>query len=114
MELTVKKKLFDGKKEAIKHAIELGLWPIAQLLEKEEKEEIHWHKWDTHIYVIAGRFVSIDPDTNNKTVLEKGDYMLMPKRKLHAMNSSKDTIVVYATENPINFSKPVNLSAEEL
>lgn len=110
----VKNKLFSSKEEAIDHANKLQLWPIAQILEEEESEELHWHKWDTHIYVIAGEFMSIDPQSKQEMLLRCGDYMIMPKNKLHAMTSVKNTVVIYATEEPINFSKPVNLRPEEL
>jgi uncharacterized cupin superfamily protein len=114
MDLVVEKNLFANKSEVISHANSLGLWPIAQILEEEESEEIHWHSWDTHIYMVAGEFTSIDPETKQKINLRPGDYMVMPKDRLHAMNSIADTVVIYATKKPINFSKPVNLPPEEM
>ena len=114
MNLKIERKLFKDKSEAIAHANALDLWPIAQILEEEESEELHWHRWDTHIYVVSGWFKSIDPESNRELLLEQGDYMVMPKNKLHAMNCAKGTVVIYATKDPINFSKPVNLPPEEL
>ncbi len=114
MNLVIEKNMFANKSEAINHVNSLGLWPIAQILEEEESEELHWHRWDTHIYVVSGEFTSIDPHTKQKINLRTGDYMVMPKDRLHAMNSAADTVVIYATEKPINFSKPFNLPPEEM
>jgi gentisate 1,2-dioxygenase len=114
MDPVVKKQMFSTGKEAISHANELGLWPICQILEAGENEEVHWHNWDTHIYVGSGEFQSIEFGTNLVTLLSQGDYMLMPARKLHSATALKNTIVIYATKEPINFSKPFNLSPSEL
>jgi len=114
MDLFVKTQLFSSKEEAIDHANGLGLWPISQILEEEENEENHWHEWDTHIYLIAGEFKSIDSETKKEFFLVPGDYMIMPKNRIHAMKSTRNTVVIYATEKPINFSKPVNLAPEAL
>ena len=113
MESVLKKNLFNGRQEALQHVNHLHLWPIAQVLE-EESEEIHWHRWDTHIYVISGGFISIDTDLNQEVRLEAGDYMMMPKNKLHAMKAAKGSIVIYATQDPINFAEPVNLHPDDL
>ena len=91
MNLVIEKNMFANKSEAINHVNSLGLWPIAQILEEEESEELHWHRWDTHIYVVSGEFTSIDPHTKQKINLRTGDYMVMPKDRLHAMNSAADT-----------------------
>jgi len=114
MEVVVKKQLFSTREEAINHVNEAGLWPISQILEEGVNEEIHWHSWDTHIYVVSGEFQSIDPDTNQVISLYHGDYMLMPAKKLHSGVSVENTAVIYATKAPINFSKPFNLSPDEL
>ena len=114
MDVVVKKQLFSTKEEAINHANKLGLWPISQILEEGVNEEIHWHSWDTHIYIVFGELQSIDPVTNQVISLCRGDYMLMPARMLHSGVSIKNTTVIYATIDPINFSKPFNLSPDEL
>lgn len=114
MDIVVRKQLFSTKEEAINHANGLGLWPISQIMEEGVNEEIHWHSWDTHIYVVSGEFQSINPATNQAISLYQGDYMLMPARELHSGISIKNTAIIYATEDPINFSKPFNLSPDEL
>ena len=114
MQLVIKRKLFKDRYQAVQHANELDLWPIAQILAEANTEEIHWHKWDTHIYLISGWFKSIDPDSGECILLEEGDYMVMPKHKLHAMACAPETVVIYATKDPINFSEPVNLDPKEL
>ncbi len=85
------------KEEALLDATAKGLVVLVQNTEKGETENQHWHKWDTHLYLVEGEFRNLDPK-NPDLVLEQGDYCVVEKETLHAGLSSKPcTLVVGVT-----------------
>ena len=86
-----------SKEEALLDATANGLVVLVQNTEKGETEEQHWHRWDTHLYLVEGEFRNLDPD-NPDLVLKPGDYCVVEKETLHAGLSAKAcTLVVGVT-----------------
>ena len=97
MAITVEKALGLSKEEAILDAASKGLIVLVQNAEEGDSEETHWHKWDTHLYLIDGEFRGLDPNDPD-LVLEPGDHCFVPKETLHAGLYSKPcTLVVGVT-----------------
>lgn len=97
MAIKVEKALGLSKEQALADAASKGLIVAVQEAEAGDSEETHWHKWDTHLYLIDGEFRGLDP-TNPDLVLEPGDYCVVPKQTLHAGQYAKQcTIVIGVT-----------------
>lgn len=97
MAIRVEKARGFTKAEALLEAVSNGLVVIVQSTEEGETEPTHWHKWDTHLYLVEGEFRNLDPD-NPDLVLEPGDYCVVEKETLHAGVSAKpSTLVVGVT-----------------
>jgi hypothetical protein len=97
MAIVVEKSLGLSKEEAVLDAVSRGLIVTIQNAEEGDAEQTHWHKWDTHLYLVDGEFRGLDP-TNPELVLEPGDYCVVPKETLHAGRYTKAcTIVIGVT-----------------
>ena len=97
MAITVEKARGLTREEALLDAASKGLIVIVQEADEGESEQTHWHKWDTHLYLVDGEFRGLDPD-NPDLVLEPGDYCVVPKETLHAGFYAKPcTLVVGVT-----------------
>ena len=81
------------KEEAVLEATSNGLVVLVQNTEEGETEQIHWHKWDTHLYLVEGEFRNLDPN-NPDLVLEPGDHCVVEKETLHAGLSTKPSTLV--------------------
>ena len=79
MTIAVEKAKGFSKAEALIDAASKGLVVIVQEAEAGSAEAPHWHKWDTHLYLIDGEFRNLDPNNPN-LVLEAGDIALFPKK----------------------------------
>ena len=97
MTIRVEKARGLGKEQALLDATSNGLVVLVQMTEEGETEEPHWHRWDTHLYLVEGEFRNLDPD-NPDLVLEPGDYCVVEKETVHAGLSAKPcTLVVGVT-----------------
>ena len=97
MAIVVEKGRGLSKDEAILDAASKGLMVLVQNEEAGGSEKTHWHRWDTHLYMIAGEFRGLDP-TNADLVLEAGDYCVVRRRTLHAGQYKKPcTLVIGVT-----------------
>ena len=97
MAIAVEKGRGLSKEEALDEAASKGLIVILQDAEEGDSEETHWHKWDTHLYLIEGEFHNLDR-SNPELVLEPGDFCVVPKNTLHAGLYAKPcTLVVGVT-----------------
>ncbi len=97
MAIVVEKARGLSKEAALLDATSKGLLVLVPNAEEGESEQIHWHKWDTHLYLIEGVFRGVDPK-NPELVLEAGDYCIVPKETLHAgLYATPCTLVVGVT-----------------
>ena len=113
MAIRVEKARGLSKEEALLEATTNGLMVVIQNTEEGESEETHWHRWDTHLYLVEGEFRNLDPE-NPRLVLEPGDYCVIEKETLHAGVSAKPcTLVVSATPEVLDgvtiFEDPATL-----
>ena len=93
MAIRVEKSRGLTKEEALLEATSNALVVLVQNAEADETEQPHWHKWDTHLYLIEGEFRNLDPN-NPDLVLDPGDYCVVEKETLHAGFPSKPSTLV--------------------
>jgi len=68
-------------------------------------DELQWHPYDTHIYVLEGAYVHIESD-GGSAVVSAGDFQFTPARVLHRSVITRDVKVVFGTSAPVDPSKP--------
>ena len=81
------------KEQALTDAASKGLWVTVQETDDSNVETVHWHTWDTHLYLIEGEFKGLDPE-DESLVMEPGDYFVVPARTLHAGRATKKSVFV--------------------
>ena len=100
MAIKVEKSRGLTKEEALLEATSNGLIALVQNTNEGESEPTHWHKWDTHLYLVEGEFRNLDPD-NPDLVLEPGDFCIVEKETLHAGLSAKPCTLVVAVTSEL-------------
>jgi len=93
MGIKVQKGLGLTKLEALADAASKGLWVTVQESDDAIVDTVHWHIWDTHLYLIEGEYRDMDPE-DESVVLEAGDYAIVPARTLHAGRATKKSVFV--------------------
>ncbi len=112
--IEVHRKLGLSKEEALVDAVDKGLLVSIHKDRKSSVETaIHWHKWDTHIYLLEGEFSGLDPD-DDSFVLEPGDYIKVPAKVLHRGTPTKDSIYVIGITSQIAEGVKIDYSPDEL
>ena len=93
MAIKVEKARGMSEAQAVLEASSNGLMVFVQHTAEGATEPPHWHKWDTHLYLIEGEFRNLDPD-NPDLVLEPGDYCVVEKETIHAGLSALPSTIV--------------------
>ena len=107
MGIEIRKGYCTSRDQAVKEITDLGLHLNEAEAEEGFEDEIHWHPWDTHIYVIEGEYEHREPD-GSIILVGAGDYHFTPARALHGSFVKKKVKVVFGTNLPVDPNKPRN------
>ncbi len=105
MSIEISKGHCTDREQAIKEITDRGLHLYEAEAEEGFEDEIHWHPYDTHIYVIEGEYEHREPD-GTVAMVSAGDYQFTPARALHGALVTKKVKVVFGTNMPTDPGKP--------
>ena len=105
MGIEIRKGYCTSNEQAVKEITDLGLHLYETEAEEGFEDEIHWHPYDTHIFVIEGEYEHREPDAPAQLV-GAGDYHFTPARALHSSLITKKVKVVFGTSLPVDPNKP--------
>ena len=101
------------REQALADAASKGLWVSVQESDDSVVDTVHWHTWDTHLYLIEGEYRDIDPD-DESLVMEPGDYFVVPARTLHAGRATKPSLFIIGVTPEIFAGQKVRRDPAEL
>jgi len=101
------------KEQALADATSKGLWVTLQESDDTVADTVHWHTWDTHLYLIEGEYREIDPE-NESLVMEAGDYIVVPARTLHAGRATKKSVFVIGLTSELFEGQTIRRDPDEL
>ena len=113
MKIHLKKQYCFSKKQALQEILEQNLWPFSQEINAGKEDKVHWHIWDTHIYLLSGEFKLVYPQ-DYPNLIRAGDYLFIPARVLHSVKITKLSRRIIGLTTPINLDQNNNLNPEDL
>jgi len=93
MALKFYKQFFTTKAEVLADIEKNNTWPTTFVSGATDGPPVHWHKDEVHAYIMEGETDFLDAETNTRTLVSKGDKIIVPERELHAEGSIKDRVV---------------------
>ena len=76
-------------------------------------DDVHWHPWDSHIYLLEGEYEHYDA-TGETVVVEPGDYQFTAARELHSSKVTKSVKLILGTSKSFEDDEKTNFSPDEL
>ncbi|MDJ1185243.1 cupin domain-containing protein [Roseofilum casamattae] len=113
MQIDLKRAYCFSKKQALQEILERDLWPFSQEINAGKQDDVHWHLWNTHIYLLSGEFELLYPQ-NYPNPIRAGDYLFIPARALHSVKITKPSKRLIGLTMPINLDEKNNFAPEEL
>lgn len=79
-----------------------GTWPTTFVSGPSEGLPVHWHLDEVHAYIMEGETDFFDEASGKRTLVSKGDKIIVPARTLHAEGGVQDRVVyILALPKPL-------------
>lgn len=99
MAVSVDKEHFDGRDEAIARIEAKGRFARDGTMMSGDLEDVHWHKTSLLIYVLTGRFETLDVKSGQLLIAGPGDCISIPSETLHAARCPEAATYVVGFES---------------
>ena len=113
MPIQVQDGYFSTEEEAIAEAKANGRYTLT-LDFPVTKSEIHWHDFDSEVYVLEGTAQVTDVDSGITYSCSKGTKLSAPAGTLHSENHEAYRAVLALSVDPASLSQPIDRPPEEL
>ncbi|MDH3707473.1 MAG: cupin domain-containing protein [Acidimicrobiia bacterium] len=112
MEFEVHQGQVEGEDEAVAELQRLGMTAVALDFEPEESE-MHWHDFDSRVYVVEG-YLRIELPDGQACDLHAGDMIEADAGVVHREVTRGYRAVIGFAVDPTTLSRPINKPASEL
>ena len=113
MKITVHRNHFDSDAQAYDEIELAGMYPV-EMIVPAVRNESHWHRFSTWIYIIHGELNITDSEREVTLVAKPGSRVDVPARVLHSEESSGYTVIAGMSEHPDSIEGPIDLPPAEL
>jgi len=90
---------FQERDEAVALIQAQGLFARDGAMGEGDLEDVHWHKTSLRIYVLSGKFETLDVSSDQMLVAGPGDLITIPSETLHAACCPEPAVYVVGFES---------------
>ncbi len=102
--VTVIKRFFGSKEEAIADIKNEGFWPFAWMDKPGDSFEPHCHANDERLYLVEGSLDFEDVGTHRVFKLEPGDKLILPARTVHRGRTDVGAKYIVSMKELVHFN----------
>jgi len=114
MKIGVRPDYFNHPSQAFEEIADHGLHPL-EMNVQPVRNESHWHRFSTRIYILAGELNITDSACKQTLKAGPGALVEVPERVLHCEESSAGyTIIAGLSVDPATLTGPVDLDPDLL
>ena len=98
---------FSTEAEALAEIEAAGHWPVTLEFEPE-KNENHWHDFDSMLFVLEGELCVTEADTGESCVCRAGTRLIAKAGVLHREEHNGYKAVIGLSVDPATLTQPIN------
>jgi hypothetical protein len=107
MSMNIRNDHFSTEEEAVAEIKAAGYWPLT-LEVPPEKNENHWHDFDSMLFVLEGELSVMEAETGESCVCIPGTRILAKAGVLHREEHNGFKAVIGFSVDPSTLTQPIN------